>query len=189
MRTSGQHRRYRFRQHRARHRRSCARSCWRSAARPRGRRARDTAGWLRASGNHFVCARRAASARHRRPLSRDPPACNRASGHRRDDPLGQGPARTHYRRPRHRQDRNRRGYDHQPAIEQRYLRLCGNRAESIVGRTGDRGRAPLRCAGTLPFRDRRSQRRAGPAMAHALCGLYNGGIFYGAGARRLLGHR
>ena len=30
-------------------------------------------------------------------------------------PLGQGPARAHHRRPRDRQDRNRRRYHHQPA--------------------------------------------------------------------------
>ena len=51
---------------------------------------------------------------------------------------GARPARADHRRPRHRQDGDRRRLHHQPEIQRHDLRLCRGRAEIVHRRAGDR---------------------------------------------------
>ena len=61
-----------------------------------------------------------------------------------DAGAGARPARADYRRSRNRQNRDRRGYDRQPARLGRHLRLLRGRAEDLFRHPGDRSGQTLR---------------------------------------------
>ena len=84
-----------------------------------------------------------------------------------DARAGAGSARADYRRPRNRQDRNRRRYDRQPARLGRHLRLLRGRAEDLFRHPGNRSGQTLRCARAVHLRHRRSRRSSGTPMAGA----------------------
>ena len=70
-------------------------------------------------------------------------------------PLGRGQRAVDHRRPRHRQDRDCRGYHHQPEILRHRLHLCRGGAEIRHRRARDRRGPPARCARALHLRHRR----------------------------------
>ena len=104
--------------------------------------ARASAARVQGAGRHPAAAGRRA-------------APDRPQGDRLDDPDRPWPARADHRRPRHRQDRDRRRHDHQPARRRRDLHLRRGRPEGVHRGAGRRA-APRR------GRDGLHDRRLGP---------------------------
>ena len=146
-------------------------------ARPRGRSAGPAAGRRRADRRRTPRAGGAAGAGDPRPRAGHRAGADRHPGDRFAVSARPRPARADHRRPRHRQDRDRRRYRDQPEIQRHDLRLCRGGAEILHRGAGDRRGAPAGCAGALHLRRRRRRLGAGAAMDRAVRRHDDGGVF------------
>ena len=153
---------------------------------PRGQRARPAGGRQRPDPVHRVPPHRALRAGRGRPPLRQGAAPDRPEGHRLDDPHRARTARADHRRPRHRQDRGRRGHDHQPEGRGRLLLLRRRRPEAVHGGPGRQGAGGLRRHGLHDGGDRLGL-GAGAAPVHRpLRGRHHGRVLPRLGPPRAL---
>ena len=103
----------------------------RGADRPRGRPAGQPARRRRPDRDHRDPPAGVQGPRRRPAPAGEGAAADRHQGDRLDDPDRPRPARADHRRPRHRQDRDRRRHDHQPEGPGRDLRLRRHRPEGV----------------------------------------------------------